>query len=313
MGLGAAGEHGAARRGSMVDQIRQHPIDGTLGCGQVQDPGGVLRAGRGPRTSRSGCRHAGRAARSACRSGPRSARRCGRAGARPTRRRRGGAARSPATPRRSCAASASSPSKPGSRPGVSRPVTHLPAAWTGTAPTGISLRPTSRRRARAATICLIHVPGRSTIMKSAARAWSTWPPNVRQARTTSSVAESDQVTSWGPESNRPSSSAPGAPLRWSSATTRSLRQTPRIGRPSNCIRRTWERMKPITSPVVDGDQRRQLVVLPAVVERRGGEGILGEGEPAEVGSKQGHHRGKIRPLELSDLRHRGGIYLDCPP
>ena len=66
-------------------------------------------------------------------------------------------------------------------------------------------------------------------------------------------------------------------------------------------------------PVIDGDQRRQLVVLPAVVERRGGEGILGEGELAEVGSKQGHHRGKIRPLELSDLRHRGGIYLDCPP
>ena len=66
-------------------------------------------------------------------------------------------------------------------------------------------------------------------------------------------------------------------------------------------------------PVIDGDQRRQLVVLPAVVERRGGEGVLGEGEFAEVGSKQGHHRGKIRPLELSDLRHRGGIYLDCPP
>ena len=58
-------------------------------------------------------------------------------------------------------------------------------------------------------------------------------------------------------------------------------------------------------PVVDGDQRRQLVVLPAVVERRGGQGVLGESEFAEVGTKQRHHRGKIRPLELSDLRHRG--------
>ena len=41
MRLSTAGEHGAARRGSMVDQVRQHPVDGTLGCGQVEEPGGV--------------------------------------------------------------------------------------------------------------------------------------------------------------------------------------------------------------------------------------------------------------------------------
>ena len=119
-----------------------------------------------------------------------------------------------------------------------------------TAPTGATSRDRPTRGTFTMT-CRSHAPGRSTIIQSQARTWSTSPPRKsrRHIPATAPGAPSAQVTSTGrPASSRRRSSSATPPMRRSGSTTNWDTLTPRIAVPLKVRRRAWAPMKPIIVP-----------------------------------------------------------------